>query len=107
QSRYAFGARCCTSAGKAAKCRQNSAVAEDFIHWLHAAGRDIGLGLSDEIIQSSCFDVLFDLSVPSIFECFLKPMGKLPLLCRGKPGDSLLNFRHRTHCIKLYQDDPM
>jgi hypothetical protein len=83
--------------GKRAKCRQNSAVVEDFIQRFHTAGRDIGFGLSDKIVQSSCFDVLLDLSVPCIFECFLKPTGKLPLLCRGKPGDSLLNFSHRTH----------
>src|SRR5205823_7588881 len=86
-----------TFPGKAAKCRQNSAVAEDFIQRLNPAGRDIRFGLSDKIIQSSCFDVLLDLSVPCIFECFLKPTGKLPLICRGKASDSLLNFSHRTH----------
>src|SRR5207249_2059493 len=91
-----------TPPGKAAKCRQNSVVAEDFIQRLHQAGRDIPFGLIRSF-QSSCFDVLLDLSVPYIFECFLKPTGKLPLLCRGKASDSLLNVSHRTHPLTSYR----
>jgi len=78
QSQYAFRAGCCTSPGRPAKCRQNSAVAEDFIQWLYTAGRDIGFGLSDKIIQSSCFDVLFDLSVPSTNALTLQRRTELP-----------------------------
>jgi hypothetical protein len=35
-------------AGKAAKCCQNSAVAEDFIERFYTAGCDIGFGLCDK-----------------------------------------------------------
>src|ERR1700720_3206164 len=58
QRRYAFRAVCCTPIGNAAKCRQNSAVAKDFIEGLHPAGRDISLGLGEESVQAPCLDVL-------------------------------------------------
>ena len=66
---------------------------QDFIKWLYSPGRDVGLGLREEVIKPSCLRICFYLAIPSVLEINLhKSVQKLSLFVFGEFFNSIDNF---------------